>query len=70
MFDKSIPLFNVIMKRSAGSPPLIDLLPNGFSILRFAEGKEQRWAEIKHGEFSYIRRCTYLHSTRIYALFG
>ncbi|GIN88845.1 hypothetical protein J6TS2_52310 [Heyndrickxia sporothermodurans] len=54
MLDKSILFFNVIMKRSAGIPAPIDLLPNGFSFVRFAEGKEQRWAEIEIANIEYV----------------
>ncbi|MGE8207335.1 GNAT family N-acetyltransferase [Heyndrickxia sp. NPDC080065] len=54
MLDKSIPYFNVIMKRPAGNPPPDFLLPEGFSFVWFTEGKEQKWAEIEAsvGEFS------------------
>jgi ribosomal protein S18 acetylase RimI-like enzyme len=56
MLDKSIPYFNVIMKRSAGIPVPRFVLPRGFSFVWFTEGKEEKWAEIESsvGEFTNI----------------
>lgn len=54
MLDKSIPYFNIIMKRHAGNPIPNFLLPDGYSFVLFSKGKEQKWAEIETsvGEFS------------------
>ncbi|SDT48930.1 Acetyltransferase (GNAT) family protein [Paenibacillaceae bacterium GAS479] len=53
MLDKSIPYFNVIMKRHAGSFLPQFVLPVGYSIGRYTEGMELQWAAIETsvGEF-------------------
>ncbi|MEH7484914.1 Ribosomal protein S18 acetylase RimI [Bacillus sp. OV166] len=56
MLDKSIPYFNVIMKRGSGAPVSCFSLPKGYSFVWFSEGKEMKWAEIETsvGEFTNI----------------
>jgi GNAT superfamily N-acetyltransferase len=59
MLDKSIPYFNVIMKRHANIPiPEFDL-PHGYSFAWFNTGKEEKWAEIETsvGEFNTIEEA-------------
>lgn len=53
MLDKSIPYFNVIMKREAGTPIPLYGLPVGFSFDRYKPGMEVDWAAIEAsvGEF-------------------
>jgi len=68
MLDRSLPYFNVIMKRPAGEPIPDIRMPDGYAITRFTPGREESWAEIEAsvGEFDsaaeairYFRR-TYL----------
>jgi len=56
MLDKSLPYFNVIMKRPGGLPIAAHGLPTGFSIYVFGPGEEVSWASIETavGEFSTI----------------
>ncbi|MGO0059881.1 GNAT family N-acetyltransferase [Brevibacillus fluminis] len=56
MLDKSIPYYNVIMKRVAGTPLVHHELPQGFSFCRYKSGKEVDWAEIEAsvGEFDSV----------------
>ncbi|UUZ92768.1 GNAT family N-acetyltransferase [Paenibacillus sp. P25] len=53
MLDKSIPYYNVIMRRPSGIPIPSFELPHGYSIVSFREGQEEKWAEIEAsvGEF-------------------
>ncbi|MCM3749499.1 GNAT family N-acetyltransferase [Paenibacillus pasadenensis] len=53
MLDKSIPYFNIIMKRPSGAPLPSFTLPDGFSFCRYRSGMEAAWAEIETsvGEF-------------------
>ena len=53
MLDKTLPYFNVIMKRRAGLPIAMNGLPSGFSIAGFVPGDEVQWASIETavGEF-------------------
>lgn len=53
MLDKSIPYFNVIMKRAAGTPLSHYGLPIGFSFGMYKSGMEVDWAVIEAsvGEF-------------------
>lgn len=53
MLDKTIPHYNVIMKRSAGIPLPNTALPEGYSFTWYVPGKEEKWAEIEAsvGEF-------------------
>jgi ribosomal protein S18 acetylase RimI-like enzyme len=53
LLDKTIPHFNVIMKRSAGVPLPKFALPDGYSFTWYVPGKEKQWAEIEAsvGEF-------------------
>jgi hypothetical protein len=46
VLDKSIPYFNVIMKRSSIEPIVNVELPKGYSFSWFTEGKEEQWAKI------------------------
>jgi ribosomal protein S18 acetylase RimI-like enzyme len=54
LLDKTVPFYNIIMKRRAGTPVPQPELPNGFSFTYFSEGKEKDWAEIESsvGEFN------------------
>jgi ribosomal protein S18 acetylase RimI-like enzyme len=56
MLDKSIPYFNVIMKRPVGVPLPSYALPIGFSIVSYTQGLELDWAEIETsvGEFDTV----------------
>lgn len=56
LLDKSIPYYNVIMKRGSGIPVSHFSLPEGYSFVWFTEGKEKKWAEIETsvGEFPNI----------------
>ncbi len=53
MLDKTLPYFDVIMKRRAGLPIAMHGLPSGFSIAGFVTGDEVQWASIETavGEF-------------------
>jgi ribosomal protein S18 acetylase RimI-like enzyme len=53
MLDKTIPHYNVIMKRNAGIPLPNFALPEGYSFNWYVPGKEEKWAEIEAsvGEF-------------------
>lgn len=53
MLDRSLPYFNVIMKRPSGRPIPKIRMPAGYRITRFNSGKEESWAEIEAsvGEF-------------------
>ncbi len=54
MLDKSVPYFNVILKRDRGTPVPSFSLPGGFSFCLFAGGDERAWADIETsvGEFA------------------
>jgi len=54
MLDKTLPYFNVIMKRRAGLPIAMHRLPSGFFIAGFVPGDEISWAciETAVGEFA------------------
>ncbi|NRF95790.1 GNAT family N-acetyltransferase [Paenibacillus frigoriresistens] len=58
MLDKTIPHFNVIMKRSAGVPLPRFALPEGYSFTWYVPGKEEQWAEIESsvGEFENVEQ--------------
>lgn len=53
MLDKTIPYYNVLMKREKGSPTAEAVLPEGFKFVSFKAGDEKEWAEIETsvGEF-------------------
>jgi GNAT superfamily N-acetyltransferase len=53
VLDRTVPYFDVIMKRPAGVNIPLHVLPKGFSLMGFTEGKEIKWAEIETavGEF-------------------
>jgi ribosomal protein S18 acetylase RimI-like enzyme len=61
MLDKSIPYFNVIMKRPAGKPIPNFLLPDGYSFVWLTEGKEQHWAEIETSVEEFSNKEEALH---------
>ena len=54
MLDKTVPYFNVIMKRGVREPTSEFDLPPGFSWTRFIHGNETEWASIETsvGEFA------------------
>ena len=54
MLDKTLPYFNVIMKRRAGLPIAMHGLPAEFSVAGFVPGDEVQWASIETavGEFA------------------
>jgi GNAT superfamily N-acetyltransferase len=56
MLDKSIPYYNIIMKRNPGTPVAEPLLPKGYMFVPYCEGDEESWAEIETsvGEFDSI----------------
>lgn len=53
MLDKSIPYYNVLMKRKKGTPLVQYNLPENFSFVFYTSGDEKAWAEIETsvGEF-------------------
>lgn len=53
MLDKSIPFYNVLMKRKKGKPLFDYDLPEGFRFVLFKPGDEEAWAAIETsvGEF-------------------
>jgi ribosomal protein S18 acetylase RimI-like enzyme len=56
MLDKSLPYFNVIMKRTSDKPIINFDLPQGYNFTEFTKGTELQWAEIETsvGEFENI----------------
>lgn len=56
MLDKTIPYYNIIMKRIKGTVFPEVILPDGYSFSSFSEGDEIYWAEIMTsiGEFDNI----------------
>lgn len=59
MLDKSLPYFNVIMKRKTDKPILNFDLPQGYTFTEFKKGAEFQWAEIETsvGEFETINEA-------------
>jgi len=59
LLDKTVPYFNVIMKRGAGQPISAFDLPPGFSWTWFIQGNETEWASIEAsvGEFASEREA-------------
>ena len=53
MLDKSVPFYNVLMKREKGKPLFEHSLPDQFRFVLFKTGDENDWAEIEAsvGEF-------------------
>jgi ribosomal protein S18 acetylase RimI-like enzyme len=53
MLDKSLPYYNILMKRQNDVPFFEVSLPNGFSFTKYTSGDEIYWAEIEKsvGEF-------------------
>ena len=47
MFDKSLKLFTVILKRIPGSPIPNSVLPKGFSFVNYQDGDAFAWGEIE-----------------------
>lgn len=47
MLDKSVPYFDLIMRRPAGALVPATPLPPGYSLIAFHPGGEQAWAEIE-----------------------
>lgn len=47
MLDKSIPYYNIIMRRKSGTSVPEVILPEGFSFVNFTAGDEDQWAEIE-----------------------
>lgn len=47
MLDKSIPYYNVVMKRCSGAQTPLPSLPSGYSFVPFKSGDEKAWAEIE-----------------------
>lgn len=56
MLDKTIPYYNIIMKRIKGTEIPEVILPVGYSFSSFSEGDEIYWAEIETsiGEFNSV----------------
>jgi ribosomal protein S18 acetylase RimI-like enzyme len=56
MLDKSIPYYQVIMKREKGLPLSGYLLPDDFKFILYKDGDEREWAEIETsvGEFKKV----------------
>ena len=66
MLDKTLPYFNVIMKRRAGLPIATHVLPPEFLLTWFVPGNEVQWAGIETsvGEFATEGEAlTYFHAT-------
>lgn len=59
MLDKSLPYYNVIMKRLRGTTIPDAELPSGFLFKQYQEGDENDWAEImvSVGEFDNIKEA-------------
>lgn len=66
MLDRTLPYFNVFMKRTVGIPIANLELPPSFFYDEFREGSEEEWAEIvtSVGEFETVRDAVeYLKNT-------
>ncbi|OLZ09598.1 GNAT family N-acetyltransferase [Sulfobacillus thermosulfidooxidans] len=64
MLDKSLPYYNVIMKRPASLPMPTGDLPEGWRLCSYESGNDQQWAEIERsvGEFDNIATArSYFH---------
>ena len=62
MLDKTLPYYNILMHRQAGTPVPGVSLPDGFSFVKYSAGDELAWAEIEAsvGEFSSVQEaCSY-----------
>lgn len=59
MLDKTLPYFNIIMKRLKGTEFPKVILPDGFSFSSFVDGDEIYWAEIETsiGEFDNVEEA-------------
>ena len=53
MFDKSVPYFDVIMHRPAGSPIPEYKLPEGYKFVFFQMGDEKDWGAIQESVGGY-----------------
>ncbi|MBW5449467.1 GNAT family N-acetyltransferase [Cohnella sp. CFH 77786] len=74
MLDKTLPYYNIIMKRRAGLPFSQPELPEGYSFTLYSAGMERNWAEIETsvGEFNdkkealeYFRKEYLAHSEEL-----
>ncbi len=63
MLDKSIPFFQIIMRRKYGGPDIIPSLPEGYSIRGYKKGDEIAWAEIEASvlEFENVEQALECH---------
>ncbi len=59
MLDKTLPYYNIIMKRQKGTKAPNPILPKGFSFNLYTEGDEIYWAKIETsvGEFDSIEEA-------------
>ena len=59
MLDKTLPYYNIIMKRQEGTKTPNPILPKGFSFNLYTEGDEIYWAKIETlvGEFDSIEEA-------------
>ena len=65
MLDKSLPYYNIIMKRKTGAPLPDSPLPEGYAYQHFQDGDEVFWSEImvSVGEFdSYEEALAYFET--------
>ncbi len=54
MLDRSVPYYNILMKRNAGIPVQHYDLPEGYSFKMYEEGNEKDWAAIEVSVLEYI----------------
>ncbi len=55
MFNKSLKLFTVILKRNSGSPILNSALPKEFSFVNYQDGDALAWGEIEKSADTFER---------------
>ncbi|GEN85292.1 hypothetical protein [Oceanobacillus sojae] len=55
MFNKSLKLFTVILKRNPGSSILNSALPKGFSFVNYQDGDALAWGEIEKSAGAFER---------------
>ncbi|WP_271754428.1 GNAT family N-acetyltransferase [Cohnella sp. JJ-181] len=72
MLDRTVPYFNVIMKRQAGRPFPQAELPEGYAIVRYTPGSERQWAEIEASvdEFGSVEEAARYFQKRYLPLAG
>ena len=66
MLDRSIPYYNIIMKKNAPMTFAIPVLPPQFELHTYRSGVEQQWAVLEHeiGDFPSMREArTYFSQT-------